>query len=126
MKKNYLFKIMLIFLIRMNLDPLTLGDALTSVILILSAVINWKIFMMHYRGGLKPKGRYYFVIGLLLFAFFNQGVEIFYGLSGYGIQIVVSSQLVYMLYVALKSIGPIVIFFASMVMYKEARRYIKI
>ncbi|MCD6477932.1 MAG: hypothetical protein J7K87_02930 [Candidatus Aenigmarchaeota archaeon] len=110
----------------MNLDPLTLGDVLTSVILILAAVINWKIFMMHYRGNIKPRGRYYFVIGLLLFAFLNQGVEIFYGLSGFGIEIVVVNQLVYVFYVLLKSIGPIVVFYASMVMYKEAKRYLEV
>ena len=107
----------------MNLNPLTLGDCLASLILIIASMINWKIFRMYYKGRVKPTGRSYFVFGLLLFALLHEGVEIFYGLSGFGIQIMVMNQLVYIFYVLLKSIGPIVIFYASLVMYKEAKRF---
>ncbi len=108
----------------MNLDPLTLGDLLSALILVISSAINWKIFRMYYKGKVKPTGRWYFVLGLLLFAILHEGVEAFYGLSGVGVKVTVVNNLVYVLYVLLKSIGPIMIFYASLVMYKEAKRFI--
>lgn len=108
----------------MNLDPLTLGDVFASLILIIASIINYKIFRMYYRGEVKPTGRSYFVVGLLLFALLHEGTEVFAGLSG-SIQVTIPNQFVYMLYVLLKSIGPVVIFYASLLMYKEAKRFVK-
>jgi len=108
----------------MNLDPLTLGDVFASFILIVASVINWKIFHMYYKGEVKPTGRSYFVVGLLLFALLHEGAEVFAGLTG-SIQVLVANRLVYMLYVIIKSIGPVIIFYASLVMYQEAKRYVK-
>ncbi|MCK4634345.1 MAG: hypothetical protein KAT37_00550 [Candidatus Aenigmarchaeota archaeon] len=104
-------------------DPLVLGDFITSVIIILSCVINWKIFRMYYKGKVKPKGRYYFVWGLLLLAIFHEGLESYAGLSG-NVQLMVPNTSTYMVYVLLKSIGPIVMFYASLLMYKEAKKYL--
>ncbi len=106
----------------MNLDPLTLGDCFASLILIIASIINYKIFRMYYKGKVKPTGRYYFVLGLLLFALLHEGAEVFAGLSG-SIQMTIPSQFVYILYVLLKSIGPVVIFYASLLMYKEAKSF---
>jgi len=106
----------------MNLDPLTLGNTLSSLILIVASVVNWKIFRMYYKGRVKPTGRSYFVLGLLLFAFLHEGTDIFASLSG-SVSISIPNQFVYILYVLLKSIGPIVIFYASLLMYREAKRF---
>ena len=106
----------------MNLDPFTLGDCLTFLILLTASAINWKIFRIYYKSEVKPRGRYYFVLGLLLLAILHEGVEALAGLSG-SIQVFVPSQIFYILYVVLKSLGPVVIFYASLVMYKEAKMF---
>ncbi|UCG94959.1 MAG: hypothetical protein JSV92_02805 [archaeon] len=108
----------------MNLDPLTLGDVFASLILIIASLINWKIFRMYYKGGVKPTGRSYFVLGLLLFALLHEGAEVFAGLTG-SIQVLVANRLVYIIYVLIKSVGPVIIFYASLVMYREAKKYVK-
>lgn len=76
---------------------------------------------MYYDGKVKPQGRYYFVLGLLFLALLHEGTEVFAGLSG-AIEMTISDQFVYIIYVLLKSIGPILIFYASLVMYSEAKR----
>ncbi len=107
----------------MILDPLFLGDFLTSSIIIAASLINWKIFRMYYKGKVKPTGRYYFVWGLLLLAILHEGLEAYAGLTG-NMQLMVPDQSVYVVYVMLKSIGPVVMFYASLLMYREAKRYL--
>lgn len=106
-------------------DPLTLGDTLSAIILIVAAFINWKVFHMYYRSNVKPKGRYYLTLGLLLFAVLNQGVAVFLIYSGLvRVDLTLPNQLTYIAFVLLKAIGPIVIFYASLVMYNEAKRLV--
>lgn len=106
----------------MNLDPFTLGDCLTFIILVAASAINYNIFRTYYKSKVKPKGRYYFVLGLLLLAILHEGVEAVAGLTG-SIQVFVPNQFFYVFYVLLKSIGPAVIFYASLVMHKEAKMF---
>lgn len=106
----------------MNFDPFTLGDLLTFLILVIASAINYKIFRMYYKSNVKPKGRNYFVLGLLLLAILHEGVEALAGLTG-SIQVFVPNRAFYILSVLLKSVGPIVIFYASLVMHKEAKMF---
>lgn len=107
------------------LDPLTLGDTLSAVILIVAAFINWKVFHIYYKSPVKPRGRYYLTLGLVLFAVLNQGVGIFLIYSGLvSLQLTLSNQLTYIVFVLLKAIGPTVIFYASLVMYNDAKRLV--
>ncbi|QQG39945.1 MAG: hypothetical protein HYS81_00860 [Candidatus Aenigmatarchaeota archaeon] len=107
------------------LDPLTLGDTLSAIILIIAAVINWKVFHMYYKSAVKPKGRYFLTLGLLLFAILNQGVAVILVYSGLvTIELTNTNQAAYIVFVLLKSVGPIVIFYASLLMYQEAKRLI--
>ncbi|MBI4017320.1 MAG: hypothetical protein HY366_00030 [Candidatus Aenigmarchaeota archaeon] len=105
-------------------DPLTLGDTLSAVILIIAASINWKVFHMYYRASAKPKGRYYLTLGLLLFAVLNQGLGVILIYSGLvTVNLTLQNRLTYVLFVVLKALGPIAIFYASLLMYNEAKRY---
>ena len=106
-------------------DPLTLGDTLSAIILIVAAAINWRVFNMYYKSSTKPKGRYYLTIGLLLFAVLNQGLGTILIYSGLvEINLTLADRFAYIIFVVLKALGPIVIFYASLTMYNEAKRYV--